>query len=224
MDEFFSYTDIAWQVTPPPDRCPVPAQYVRDLDVGDDLTIGIPGRYFIDGQILVRTDRETISLPGEARMREALGISAPLHYWLTKAYPARSMTMQWWPVDYSWVYRDARRPGEGEASVPQPADRDEEDPRSWLDRVQSALDEPPTRRPRPAREVGPLTGRLLRFQQAPGAWAWVVAVSEPVDARSGDITVNVMPQSVWWITQVSYHSEATEQIQSVALHRLFAYI
>lgn len=220
--EFFSYTDIAWQVVPPPDRCPVPAEYVRDLDVGDELTVGIPGQYFVDGQILARTDRETITLPGETAVREALGISAPLHYWMSKAYPARSVTMQWWPVAYTWVYRDARRPDA--PSLPeQPPTPDRSDPLSWLDRVQDGLAEPPTRRAKPAREVGPLTGRLLRLQHAPGEWSWRVAVTEAVNV-DGDICVHVMPPSVWWITQVTYFSEAPQKIELVALHRLFAYI
>ena len=215
--EFFSYPDITWQAELPPVLYPVPARYARDLEVGAELTVGLPGGYYIHGQVLAREDRETITLPRETEPSEALGISAPLHWWMAKAYPDTGITMQWWPVDYAWVYRDGISPDATTSTPPEGAT-----PRSWLDEVSPSLDEPPTRRPRPAREAGGLIGRALRVQHAPGKWSWRVAVSEPVDV-DGDISVQVLPPSVWWITQVTFYGEVRDQLETLPIHRLFAY-
>lgn len=54
--EFFVFKDLSWQAIPPPARYPVPVRYAGDLAIGDEVAIGVPGRYFIDHQVLLRTD------------------------------------------------------------------------------------------------------------------------------------------------------------------------
>jgi hypothetical protein len=216
--EVFAYTDITWQVTPPPAQYPVPARHAADLRVGDELTIGLPGRYYIDGQVLTRLDRESITLPREATEREALQVASPLHWWMSKAYPTMALTVQWWPVDYTWIYRDAVSPGEATSRAGDDAGREG----SWLAEIQPTLDVPPPRRPKPAREASGLTGRRVRIQHAPGEWSWRYAVSEPVEA-GGDISVQVLPAPVWWIAQVNYHGEMQDQLETLPIHRLFVY-
>lgn len=221
--EVFAYTDITWQVAPPPARYPVPARHVPGLAVGDELTIGLPGRYYIDGQVLARDDRETITLPRETEPRESLHVTSPLLWWLHRGYPEQGLTMQQWPVDYTWVYRDAAgqddtAPGAGAADRPDGGPDDG----SWLTKVQRSLDEPPARRPRPARGVTGLTGRRVRLQHAPGEWSWWYAVSEPVEV-AGDISVNLLPPAIWWITQFTYHGETQDTIETLPIHRLFVY-
>ncbi len=108
------------------------ARCVRaDLDVGDELTIGLPNRYFIDGQVLLRPEREVVDFSDDGTLHESLAVCAPLHYWTWKASPSRNPVMQWWPVEYAWAYRDAGAPGE---SAPTALDAMDEQ-RSWLDRV-----------------------------------------------------------------------------------------
>lgn len=105
--EFFEFEDVTWQTVPPPARHPIPAAYVRDLEVGDELTIGIPNRYFIDGQMLIRPAREAVMFPEDGEMHESLAVCAPMFYWTWVADPRRKPVMQWWPVAHAWVYRDA---------------------------------------------------------------------------------------------------------------------
>ncbi|MCL1871370.1 MAG: hypothetical protein FWF90_13285 [Promicromonosporaceae bacterium] len=216
--EYFIFEDISWQTKPPPARHPVPARYVPNLEVGDELTIGVPGRYYIDGQILVRTDHEDVPLPGEETPRESLALCAPLYYWTWQADPKQTPIMQWWPVEHAWVYQDAVAPGsEGVAQ-----DRDDDGARSWLDRVRADANEPPVLSPVPAREAGSLTGRTLRARNASGQWFWFVGVSEPISV-DGDICVQAVPPSHWWLHQLSYYEELQEKVRTIALHRLFAY-
>lgn len=216
--DFFAFEDVTWQTVPPPARHPVPAAYVLDLEVGDELTIGIPNRYFIDGQVLLRPEREVVEFSGDGALHESLAVCAPLHYWTWKANPSRNPVMQWWPVEYAWAYRDARVPGE---SIPTPLGA--MDPkRSWLDRVRLDATRPPVLRPVAAREGGALSGRALRSRNTAGEWFWFVGVSEPVDAH-GEICVHVVPSSHWWLHQVGYYSELQDKVRSVPIHRLFAY-
>ncbi|MBO3102217.1 hypothetical protein [Cellulomonas fengjieae] len=218
--EFFAFEDIAWQTVPPPARHPVPAAYVRDLEVGDELTIGIPGRYFIDGQVLLRPEREVVEFSGDGALHESLAVCAPIHYWTWRASLSRNPVMQWWPVDYAWVYRDAVPPGE--TMTPCRAG-DVVEQSSWLDRVRFDASQPPALHPVPAREVGALTGRRLRSRNAAGEWFWFVGVSESV-AVDGDIRVHAVPSSHWWLHQVGYYPELQPQVRSIALHRLFTYL
>lgn len=216
-DDVFSVPDIAWQATRPPARHAVPARFAGDLAVGDELAIALPGRYVIDHQVLARSERSSITLPGTTETRDALGVAAPFAFYLAKAFPSAGLTMQWWPVDYTWVYRDALNPGQTAQAptqdTPEPAD-------SWLSHVRSSLAEPPTLHPRRARDAGPLVGRTVRLQHEPGAWSWWVAVSEPVDA-DGEISVQVMTPEHYWLTQVVYESDTYSR--PVALHRLWVY-
>lgn len=219
--DFFAFEDITWQTTPPPVRHPVPAEHVRDLDVGDELSIGVPDRYLIDGQILLRTDRQTMALPGQSTLHEALAVCAPIHYWTWQVYPERIPVMQWWPIEYAWVYRDAVRPEGG--SAPRGPERWPVDGHgSWLERVRPDATQPPVLLPVPAREAGSLMGRTLRSRNAAGEWFWFIGVSEPVEVE-GDICVHVVPQSHWWLHQVGYHPELQEKVRVIPLHRLFAY-
>jgi hypothetical protein len=215
--EFFRIPDIGWQTQAPPDRHAIPARYLPDLATGDELTIGLPGRYFIDGQVLARTDRSTTTLPGQSETHDALGIAAPFAYWLAKTFPKAGITMQWWPVALTWAYRDAVAPGD---DAPTPPPHPGTPSPSWLDGVRSSLDEPPVRRPRPAREAGALTGRTIRLQHEPGAWSWWIAVSEPVDTN-GEISVRLMHPEHYWLTQVLYETDGRSR--AVPLHRLFVY-
>ncbi|MBD7982746.1 hypothetical protein [Oerskovia merdavium] len=219
--EFFRIPDIAWQTQAPPDRHAIPARYIPDLATGDELTIGLPGKYFIDGQILARTDRSSTTLPGQGETHEALGIAAPFAYWLAKTFPRAGITMQWWPLAHAWAYRDAIAPSsDDDAPIASPAPQATPGALSWLDGVRSSLTEPPMRRPRPAREAGALTGRTVRLQHEPGAWSWWIAVSEPVDI-DGEITVRLMQPEHYWLTQVLYETDGRSQ--PVPLHRLFIY-
>lgn len=220
--DFFQVPDIAWQATVPPTRHAVPARYAGDLSVGAELTIGRPGSYFIDDQRLARSSREEITLPGETESREALGVAAPFAFELAKAFPKAGLTMQWWPLDYTWVYRDALNPGQdAPGATDEPAERSLGSTTTWLDNIRPGLDVPPTRSPRPARELPAITGMKLRLQHEPGSWSWWVAVSEPVDV-DGEFVVRVMRPEHFWLTQVMYESD--EHSRAVPLHRLFGYL
>jgi hypothetical protein len=218
--EFFAFEDITWQTAPPPARHPVPVAYVRDLEVGDQLTIGVPHRYFIDGQVLLRTERASIKFPGDGRSHESLAVCAPIHYWTWKVYPERNPVMQWWPIEYAWVYTDALPAGPVRQT---PADNAVDERSSWLDRVRVDASQPPVLRPVAAREASALTGRPLRSRNAAGEWFWFVGVSEPVEAE-GDICVHAVPQSHWWLHQVGYYPELQDKVRSIPLYRLFAYV
>ncbi|WP_258724407.1 hypothetical protein [Cellulomonas sp. NS3] len=217
--EVFRVPDIAWQTEVPPARYPIPVQYVPDLDVGDELTIGLPGRYFIDGQLLARADRELIAMNGESDELESLAVAAPYAYWLAKAYPKAALTMQWWPIAYSWTYRDAVKPEVQRPEVSTTAKR-LDDTGSWLDHVRTTLDEPPIRKPSPARMAGSLSGRVVRMQHDRGLWSWWIAVSEPLD-DDGDFFVHVTSPRNYWLSQVTFDPAATQK--PVPLHRLFVY-
>jgi hypothetical protein len=219
--EFFAFEDITWQTVPPPTRHPVPAAYVRDLDVGDELTIGVPARYFIDGQVLLRSERESIEFPGDGTLHESLAVCAPIHYWTWQANPDRNPVMQWWPVEYAWVYKDAMSAGEPAPTTGR--GRDADGSSSWLDRVRLDATQPPVLRPIAAREAGALMGRTLRSRNAAGEWFWFIGVSEPVDV-DGDICVQAVPQSHWWLHQVGYYPELQDKVRIIPLHRLFAYV
>ena len=129
--------------------------------------------------------------------------------------------MQWWPVEYAWVYRDAVRPGELFAGLPGYGDGAERN--AWLNRVRADADRPPVLRPVPARVAGALTGQALRSRNAAGEWFWFVGASEPLDV-DGDICVHAVPQSHWWLHQVGYYRELQSKVRSIPLHRLFAYV
>jgi hypothetical protein len=216
--EIFSVPDLSWQAQAPPARHAVPVRYVPALEPGEEVTIGLPGRCFIDGQVVTRTERGVTTLRGGTEQQEALAVAAPFAFWLNQAFPHVELVMQWWPVALSWIYRDAVNPGE-QQPADEPPDPDVQ-AESWLDHVQEALDMPPVRQPRPAREAGALTGRTLRLQHERGAWSWWVAVSEPVD-HDDDFVVHVMRPSEYWLAQAVF--EATEEAHVVPLHRLYTY-
>ena len=215
--ELFRVPDISWHTQPPPVRHAVPARYAPDAEVGDEVTIGLPGHYFIDGQVLAAPDRRMEHVAGRTEEQEALAVAAPYAYWLAQAFPREQLTMQWWPVDGAWVYRDAVTPGQEPHDAPAPADHPEG---SWLDHVRPTLQAPPVRRPCPARAAGSLTGRTVRLQHERGAWSWWVAVSEPVD-QGGDFVVHVMRPSDYWLAQVAF--EPAEKARPVPLYRLYVY-
>ncbi|WP_298462236.1 hypothetical protein [uncultured Cellulomonas sp.] len=216
--EVFRVPDIAWQAEAPPTRHPVPVGHVPDLDVGDDVTIGVPGHYFIDGQVVALVERGHVELPEVTEKQEALAVAAPFAYWLAKGFPQAGLTMQWWPVEHCWTYRDAATGGCA-AKLRDPLLHDAEN-ESWLDHVQPTLQFPPDRRPRPAREVGVLSGRTLRLQNEPETWSWWIGVSEPVHA-DGEVVVHVMRPSDYWLTQVA--REPVEPVLAVPLYRLWGY-
>jgi hypothetical protein len=219
--EFFAFEDIAWQTVPPPVRHPIPAAYVPDLDVGAELTIGIPDRYFIDGQILLRAERASVEFPADGELHEALAVCAPIHYWTWRVAPNRNPVMQRWPVEHAWVYRDAVPAGAPKHSATGEPVIDAST--SWLDRVRPDLGQPPVLNPIRAREAGALTGRTLRSRNAEGEWFWFVGVSEPIDV-DGDFCVRAVPQSHWWLHQVGYYPELQDKVRTIPLHRLFAYV
>ncbi|MBB2924007.1 hypothetical protein [Cellulomonas cellasea] len=215
--EVFRVPDIAWHAEAPPVRYPIPVQYAGELDVGDEVTIGLPGRYFIDGQVLARGERDVVALRGRADELASLAVAAPYAYWLAQAYPKAGLTMQWWPVMYSWTYRDAVSPGKERPEAPPTAP---EDSGSWLQSVRAALDEPPVRRPHPARLAGSLSGRAVRLQHERGQWSWWIAVSEPFD-HNGDFLVSAMRTHHYWLSQVTF--DPVQRQQAVPLYRLFVY-
>ncbi|MDM7855796.1 hypothetical protein [Cellulomonas alba] len=218
--EFFAFEDLTWQTVPPPVRHPVPAAYVPDLEVGDEVTIGVPRRYFIDGQVLLRPERRLVEFPGDGELHESVAVCAPIHYWTWRVSQDRNPVMQWWPADYAWVYRDALPP-EGTSVESEEASSNVE-ASSWLERVRLDADSPPVLRPVTARDAGALTGRALRSRNAAGEWFWFVGASEPLDV-GGDICVRVVPQPHWWLHQVGYYPELQGKVRSLPLHRLFAY-
>ncbi|GEM_PF-2353299 len=220
--EFFAFEDLTWQTTPPPARHPIPAAYAPDLEVGDELTIGIPDRYFIDGQVLLRSEREMVEFRGDGALHESLAVCAPIHYWTWNVSRRRTPVMQWWPVEFAWVYRDAM-PESGSRSDLAGAAARADKQNSWLDRVRVDATEPPVLQPVAAREAGALTGRALRSRNAAGEWFWFVGVSEPVNV-AGDICLRAVPQSHWWLHQVGYHPELQSKVRCIPLHRLFAYV
>jgi hypothetical protein len=227
--ELFRVPDVSWQTQAPPARHPIPAGYVRDLEVGDELTIGLPGQYFLDGQLLALADRSVTTLPGGSEQLEALAVAAPYAFWVARAFAGVQLTMHWWPVAFTWVYRDAVRPGEPYPGGPDDpgarglrggrADPDAQ-PRSWLDHVRPTLREPPVRQARPAREAASMTGRTVRLQHERGAWSWWVAVSEPID-QDGDFVVHVMKPTDYWLAQAA--AAPPEQVRVVPLFRLHLY-
>jgi len=215
--EVFRVPDLSWQTQVPPARHPVPVQYATEVEPGDEVTIGLPGHYFIDGQVLALAERGVTTLAGQTEDQEALAVAAPFAYWLAKAFPKAGLTMQWWPVAYSWTYRDAVQPGkppidEGSATG--------DSARSWLDHVRSSLHEPPVRQPRPARAAASLSGRTVRLQHERGTWSWWIAVSEPIEL-DGNFVVHAMRPSDFWLTQVVF--ESVERVQVVPLYRLYVY-
>jgi hypothetical protein len=213
--EVFRVPYPSWQTQPPPDRHPIPVTYAPDIQVGDEVTIGLPGQYFIDGQIVASAERQRMEGSGMSD-EESLAVAAPFAYWLAKGYPRAGLTMQWWPVEHCWIYRDAAASSTSDHLQPV----NERPAESWLDRVQATLDQPPVRRPLPARSAGPLTGRTLRLQHERGAWSWWIGASEPADVN-GDFVVHVMRPSGYWLTQAA--SEPGEQARAVPLHRLYTY-
>ncbi|QAY69745.1 hypothetical protein [Xylanimonas protaetiae] len=115
------------------------------------------------------------------------------------------------------MYQDAVAP-DAEAAASDPDDG----ARSWLDRVRADAAQPPVLHPVAAREAGSLTGRTLRVRNASGQWFWFVGVSEPISV-DGDICVQAVPPSHWWLHQLSYYEELQESVRTIALHRLLAY-
>jgi hypothetical protein len=215
--EVFRIPDLSWQMQAPPTRHAVPVRYVPELEVGDEVTIGLPGHYFIDGQVLARAERQVTTVAGHGEEQESLAVAAPYAYWLARLYPRAGLTMQWWPVAHAWAYRDAVRPGEHPLHERRGTD---DEVRSWLDHVRPAVDEPPVRHPGPAREASSLTGRTVRLQHEPGSWSWWVAVSEPLD-REGDFVVHVMLPNDYWLAQMDF--VAADKARAVPLHRLYVY-
>ncbi|GAA2724008.1 hypothetical protein [Cellulomonas aerilata] len=215
--EVFAVPDVAWQAHVPPARHPVPARYVPELLVGDEVTIGVPGHYFLDGQVVAQAGRQTRPQPDGSDEQDSLAVAAPYAFWLARAFPDVRMIVQWWPVARTWVYRDAVQPGGHPGHEASTGDLGGG---SWLDHVRPTLHEPPVRRPRAARDAGSLTGRTLRLQHEPGGWSWWVAVSEPLD-RGGDFVVQVMHPTHYWLAQAAF--ERPERARAVPLHRLFVY-
>lgn len=213
--EAFSVPDISWQALVPPARHPVPVNYVADLGVGDEVTIGVPGRYFIDGQIVAFPERNWTRLAGEAE-EATVAVAAPFAYWLAKGFPQAGLTMQWWPMKYCWMYQDAATAGE-QPGAHIVAYGDQE---SWLDHVQATLNEPPVRQAQPARAASSLTGRTVRLQHERGVWSWWIAVSEPVNVN-GDFVVHAMRPSDYWLAQAA--CEPIANVEIVPLHRFYAY-
>lgn len=220
--EIFSFPDVTWQEAPPPVRHPVPARYAGDLHIGDEVTIGVPDDYFVDHQVLTRDIVGGQMLPQEGDepdIPDPVCVASPYSYWLHKAWSGSPLLFQWWPIDRTWVYRDAVNPGQAPEEVHGAPDAVNE-PRTWFDRIRPGLDTPPVRQPRRAREAESLTGQHLRMQHQRGQWSWWVAVSEPVD-QAGDFIVRVMEPKFFWLAQArSIDSDLTK---SVGLHRLFIY-
>jgi hypothetical protein len=230
--EVFRVPDLSWQTQPPPARHPIPVRYVPELKVGDEVTIGVPTQYFIDGQVVALAERQRLRTPDADGEQELLAVAAPFAYWLAQGYPRAGLTMQWWPVEHSWTYQDAAARSapddapptrEGHSKGHRESHREvhrEGHRESWLDHVQPTLVEPPVRRPVPARAAGSLTGRTVRLQHERGAWSWWVAVSEPVDAQ-GDIVVHAMLPTDYWLAQAA--SEPVPKARAIPLHRLYTY-
>ena len=221
--EIFSFPDLTWQEAPPPVRYPVPARYAGDLRIGDEVTIGVPDDYFVDHQVLTRdvVGGQMVPEVGDTPdISDPVCVASSYSYWLNKNWSGSPLIFQWWPIDQTWVYRDAVNPGQDDEGPHDTSPSSVNEPRTWLDRVRDNLDAPPVRKPRHARDAEVLTGQHLRMQHRRGQWSWWVAVSEPVD-QAGEFIVRVMEPKFFWLAQARpIDSDLTK---SVGLHRLFIY-
>lgn len=162
------------EVLMPPDRHAAPAAVLPPLEEGTVVTWGAAGAgWLVDAG-------ETIAAP-ENRGGED-------HY---EVRPWGGGPGARVPASRLWVYQDAQQ----DRRVTDLAPLNEY---QWFDRVQEDdRTPPPVRRPRPARELPSLSGRIVRLLTASETWGWFVAASEPrrttaEDGREGDIAVRVV--------------------------------
>lgn len=210
----------------PPDRYVVPATALPLLEPGTVVSWGEPGRWWlldagcIVGQPTGAGEEETYRIrpwaedyaawlfsswtevDGERRLESSLPRSQ-----------ARTVTA---PTSRIWVYRDVEDQKERMVTELPPLT-----PHSWFDRV---LDDdqapPPLLRPRPARELPSLNGRMLHQLSQNDEWARLIAVSEPMRSNGPDIVVKVVYPRDWYGLLAGDGS--TEPVE-VALSTLWTY-
>lgn len=200
----------------PPAMHAVPGSTMGVLPVGQLVTIGAPGGWWLVDEVTIGSSPqmldgvETYCLTPLAewgaitvRPHEQDGVDKPL-----------IQVKQWQlPTTDLWVYRP----------VDEAQDLMDLPPRPLLDNLQQDLLTPPSpRRPRPARELPSLTGRRLYgpWGTSDTGWSWGVAVSEPVSV-AGEIMVKLI--SLYESPRAGYGRLRPERIGSMPLHRLWTY-
>lgn len=195
-----------WDEGPPPALAPVPAVHMPALAVEDEVTIGVPGGPWLHDQVVVSAGAAAQPWRGEAQA--CVQVASPAAWWAHRTWPDDAWRPQWWPLALTWVYRDVQALATT-GSAP-----------SWLDALAPSAQEPPVRRPVPARTAGPLTGRRVRLWLDGEGWAWRVAVTEPHD-DDGDIVVAVAALSAWAVAPARLAEFGPEHLGTVELHRLW---
>lgn len=175
----------------------------------------------MDDQILLTTTTcqqdVVIDHTGTSVVTDALLVTTARDHYLATYTTKHTPSAAYWATEHIWVYTDALNPGH---TTPTSQTRDS-GPTSWLDHVHPEGPTPPVRRPRPARDTLPLTGRTLRLQAQRGHWDWWVTVSEPFH-HGDDIHVRALPEAAYWLAQAR-PDLAVEHVRTWPIHRLFVY-
>jgi hypothetical protein len=186
----------------PPDRYPVPASALPMLEPPTLVTWGDPGSWWL-------VDAAFVS---EYPTRDAE--TSAEEYRLLPLANDQPFTL---PADRLWVYQDV--PGqEGRQAI----DLEPWHPSAWTQRIlDDDLTPPPLRRPRPARELPSLTGRVVRYLNQGSVWDWGVAVSEPLRRDDGYVARMVTFDS--WTELLTGNPPIPPEPWTHLVHALWAY-
>lgn len=215
-EEWLEVQVPAEDVLMPPTRYAVPASTMPPLIVGELVTVGEPGGWWVIDALRVAHG------PVGAGETECYELVPLAERGASQLRPSEQEGLEWPDVRQRarrvltsdlWIYRDDATERTVNDLVPWRAE-------AWLDRlVGDLLTPPPVRAPRPARELPSLTGHLVRTLGREG-WVWGVAVSEPVMEDDG-ILVRVVPPQTYWEAVYGVSQEAS--VSRIALHRLWVY-
>lgn len=202
----------------PPERFAVPATAMPLLPVDELVTLGEPGRWWaVDAAYVASppwTDEAGEERYGLVTLGELSAIALRDQLDPGREKRGKGKAVQW-PTRDLWVYRDA----DSEQLVTDlPLEASQT---AWFDRMPADdLTPPPSRSPRPARELPSLLGQRLRVL-ANGAWTWVVAVSEPLQMGEAISVRVVTPVRLAHLMGGEPMPEGQPFL--VALHRLWVY-
>jgi hypothetical protein len=175
-----------------PMRYAVPAHTLTMLELGQLVTFGQPGGWWIVDQAHIASEpigtgeqEEYLIMPqtefAALALRPNENAGRP-----TRRHLSRSLRLR---TNDLWVYRDA----ETNELV---TDVAAWNPEQWFTRMPSDdLTPPPTRQPRPARELPSLIGHRL-WTKLDGQWVSGFAVSEPLAGE--EITVKMVPARTYY--------------------------